>query len=177
MKLYLDLEKAGQGQTGGKDNISGSRKAAKVRSSYEKQPVGVTGGGHTPDHPDKGGKWQHTEEDSVDTELEEDREKQRTKAADRNLIPEDEDAEEKSINKSFNSSANDLVKSIGMYVSSMSGLKKPSNTEREFLTEVMGFTEDDIRKGLAKIHGTDRHRFNEWLQDRLYKSLDALTGK
>lgn len=148
--LFLDLEKAGIGQSSGVVPETGKRTKIKDLSSYDRQPVGVTGESASPDRADVGGKWKHgDDEDSVSSEVDSELKK--------------EEKVEKSIEllKSLNNTIHDL-KTI------------PSPVEMEFLTDVMGFRKSDILKGLVVLKGKDRHRFNEWVIDRLNKSLPSL---
>ena len=51
-----------------------------------------------------------------------------------------------------------------------------NTTEVEFLKSVLGYTDNDIQKGVAKITGKNRILFQDWMQDRLNKSISSLFG-
>ena len=48
--------------------------------------------------------------------------------------------------------------------------------ELEFMQEVLGYSLSDIKKGLVKISGKNRHRFHEWSIERMNKSLYDMFG-
>ncbi len=138
-----------------------------LKTSYAKHPTGVMGGAGIvmEDDPDVGARWKHAPEDSVEEELEEEREM--------------EAAANKDVKKSM------LVDEVPSGLSMLSSLNKSLDAELstlrynprevEFMTDVMGASRDDIRKGLVRIIGRDRHRFHEWLIDRMRASID-MTG-
>jgi hypothetical protein len=161
--LYLDLEgceglviqKAVNSPNAGTTTDGDKRAQRKMKESYAKQPVGVMGssGVAMEDDPDVGRKWQHNEEDSLDAELEEERKKK-------------EDIE-KSV---------DILKALRQSVERELSMCLPNPTEIEFMRDVLGHSEDSIRKGLVTIKGKDRHRFHEWSLQRLAKSVRDMSG-
>jgi hypothetical protein len=157
----LDLIKAVTSPNVGNVTESGKRSQRKMKESYAKQPVGVMGGAGIamPDDPDVGDKWQHDEDDSVDTELE-------TKV--RNQDKDEEDTEK--------SVAVVLLKSLRIETEEQIAIYRHNPTEVVFMCDVLGYTEQDIRKGLVRITGRDRHRFHEWMLERMCTSVDSMMG-
>lgn len=154
----LDLLKAVTPPNVGSSTLSDKRAQRKTKESYAKNPVGVMGGSGIAmyDDPDVGKQWKHDEEDSVDAELEEEVRNQE----------EDEDAEK--------SVAVVLLKSIRGVAEQDAKRYRPNESEVVFMRDVLGYNESDIMKGLVGIRGRDRHRFHEWMLDRMYKSLGSM---
>jgi hypothetical protein len=155
----LDLIKAVTPPNAGTVTESGKRAQRKIKESYAKHPVGVMGGAGTvmEDDPDVGNNWQHSEEDSVEAELEE---KVRN-----------QDDEEDEATKSV---AIMLLKSLRTVAEEDVARSRHNPTEVVFMREVLGYNETDIRKGLVSITGRNRHRFHEWMLDRMYKSVGTM---
>jgi len=158
--LYLDPEdaqsifKAVNSPNMGTTTDSDKRAQRKMKESYAKQPVGVMGGAGVAmeDDPDVGRQWKHSEEDSIDAELEEERKKK-------------EDEKEKSL---------EVLKSLRMQIHEELNMCKHNPAEVEFMRDVLGYDEDAIHKGLVTICGKDRQRFHEWSLGRLNKSLSDM---
>lgn len=83
----------------------------------------------------------------------------------------DEDEEEESNTQKSNENIT-LLKSLMNRVEETL-LFKYNSAEVEFMKEVMGLSEDDIRKG-GRITGFNRSKFHSWSLDRLNKSVDSL---
>jgi hypothetical protein len=45
------------------------------------------------------------------------------------------------------------------------------------MVDVLQYDPDLVSKGQKNIMGKDRHRFNEWMQGRLSKSISLLTER
>lgn len=164
MKLYIDLHKAVTPPNVGTTAKPERQTVASHNSSYGKQPVGVSGGDASPDRPDVGKKWKHSEEDSVDAETEKDHKKENKVAQERNEVP---------MKKAF-SEASELLKSLNAKFLAENNRYKPNDLEKSFLLDVCGYTEEDIQAGRAWISGKTRHTFNRWVNARMSKSLDIL---
>lgn len=52
--------------------------------------------------------------------------------------------------------------------------RMPSIVEQEFLRDVLGYSQEDINKGIATISGRNRALFNRWLCDRVSTSSNDL---
>lgn len=150
----LDLIKAVTPPNAGNTTLSDKRAQRKIKESYAKNPVGVMGGAGIAmeDDPDVGRKWQHSEEDSVEEELDDEVRNQET------------------------SKAVDVLKSIRAVAEADVKQHLPNESERVFMRDVLGYNEADIRKGIAFIRGRDLHRFHEWMLNRMYDSLDSMMG-
>jgi hypothetical protein len=165
MNLYLkELNKAVSPPNVGRDTVPERRSVASYQSSYAEQPVGVLGGSHTPDSPEVGKDWKRSKEYVVD-ELEEDRDALDAEAVDSGVVRKQEVNKSLSMLAQVNDCALDILHKL-----------KPNETEIEFLTEVLGYTHEDVNKGLARIVGRDRSLFNEWVCERLHKSVAELRG-
>ncbi len=186
MELFLDtsksfdLVKAGPagGAAVGRDSDKPSRRVARqYNESFDHKPVGVMGGDGPADDPDVGPGHRHSEEDSLDVLLEEERQEDNKLSAERGLIPkkDDEDEEEEEVGKS--QSALDIVKSLITQIDYELDKNSLNPAEREFLLDELGYTERDILKGRAVITGKNRYRFSEWLVDRMSKSVSNLNGE
>ena len=173
MSLYLDLHKAVSAPNAGTVTPSEERARIKHESSYAKHPVGVTGGGEAlePDEPDVGRQWRSSDKNSVDSKVEEmlSQESKEEKTT--------EDSSAKSIAKSLNSEALSMIKSLNTAVRTELKQVLPNSTEMQFMIEELGYDPGRVQKGLMSITGRDRHRFNEWAQRRLEKSVSSLVGR
>jgi hypothetical protein len=161
MPLYLDLVKAVNAPNVGTVTETESRARIRSVSSYAKRPTGVASGEeHEPDEPEVGRKWKHSDEESVNEEVEsllkEESEKEKTSS---NSVA-------KSLIKSLNDSLHQQIKSV-----------TPSQLESQFMVEELGYDASTVKKGLVCISGRNRHAFNEWAHTRLNKSLSFLAGR
>ncbi len=188
MELFLDtsksfdLVKAGPagGAAVGRDSDKPSRRVARqYNESFDHKPVGVMGGDGPADDPDVGPSHRHSEENSLDVLLEEERQEDNKLSAERGLIPkkddEDDDEDEDEVGKSL--SAVDIVKSLITQIDHELDKRSLNPVEKEFLLDELGYTERDILKGRAVIAGQDRYRFSEWLVERMSKSVSNLNGE
>ena len=167
MNLYLkELNKAVSPPNVGRDTVPERRSVTAYKNSFAEQPVGVLGGGSTPDKPEVGKDWDRSKEYVVD-ELEEQQRELDREAQEQGIVREDEEQTVKSLA---------LLETVSEQAVSIINKSKPSDTEIEFLTEVLGYTHDDVRKGRARIVGRDRTVFNEWVCSRLQKSVENLRG-
>jgi len=174
MKLFVeDLDKAiAQTPNVGQTTKPSKQSTREYNESFSKQPVGVAPGSVArPDDPDKGKKWKH--DDSLEDELEEERQKQNAEAQERNLVPK---KEETTVKKSLNVGATDVLKSLNGVLEDRIRAMRPSDSEIDFLVQVKGCSLEAINKGQVFITGADRTEFHEWLNSRLTKSLKSLRG-
>lgn len=166
MNLYIDLIKAegAAGAVGQNTNVSSQRRKRLNDESYNKHPIGVMGGDGKPDDPDVGPKHNHT--NSLDEELEEERQEYASDQDSKNIIraPKDEEEETKK-SLAFLDCIGDIVKS-----------QDYNPVEREFLTQEMGYTSQDLIKGIS-LSANDRSRFGKWLDSRMQESVRNLTGE
>lgn len=182
MNLYLDLKKAvGQVPSTSTDTPDEGRAARAYNESFARRPGGVANDAKH-DDPQVGGKW--SQGDSLDAELEEDRKRDTQIAQERGIVqgPEAKKSEAAEILKSF---AAEMQAQVAPYM--------PNDTEIEYLTtqcyksesvlDSRGvesivrtpYTRDDVQKGYARIEGSERARFNDWLHKRFVESLGKLT--
>lgn len=161
MKLYLDLNKAiGQTPNVGLDTPTEEQSVAESEGSYGRESVGVASGeSSTPDDPDVGASWKHDEDSSVSNDTKDKLSDRKKKDKDDGIIKSAVEILE-SVNKSMDST-------INYYIN--------NPREIEFLTSVLGYSEEDVSKGLAVITGHNRSLFNRWLCDRLLESTTNLT--
>ena len=167
----LDLIKAVSSPNAGSVTDSDKRAQRKIKESYAKHPIGVMGGSGVAMHddPDVGAKWQHDEDDSVDADLEENvRNKDKKTDGDPSN---DDEADEDDTSKAV-----DILKALRSTAEEVVGRARYNPSEVVFMKEVLGYTDQDIHKGLAKIIGRNRHRFHEWMLDRMSKSVDTMMG-
>lgn len=163
MKHYLDIRKALPSvSSSGTDTQDEDREIMEHKASYTKRPVGAASG-HEASHddPDEGGKYGGG--GTVDDELEGDRKANNEKAGKRNLIP---------VKKS--NEAVDMLKSLSSGLAEVYEQLTPSELESEFLVSHCGLPADEVAKGLHWIAGKDRDLFDQWVCDRMTKSIDAL---
>jgi hypothetical protein len=173
MKLFIDLNKASGAPSAGVPPKTGDQAAENYKESYNTRNAGVSGDTASYDNPDKGKKWTHEEDESYDTKREGERQARNKKAADRNLVPSEEEA---GLKKAIGEDSLDMIKSLTRSFQSAFGLEKFNPTEIEFLQLVKGFSLDEIRAGKAVITGPDRKVFSAWLNARFQKSLADLSG-
>ena len=158
LPLYLDLNKAIQMPNAGGTTPDDKTARNQHLSSYAKRPVGVSNDGIvTEDDPDKGKRWTHSDEDSVQAEV------------DSNLSAVDEEEEEKEVGKAIG-----LLKSMNVSLQTEIRSCLPNDLETSFMIEELGYDPIKVSKGQLFISGRDRHRFNEWTHARLAKSIIAL---
>lgn len=198
LNLYIDLNKAAQGDTATQPVLTPEHAKRKHEASYQKQPVGVASEGLV-----RGDKDDDDDEEIEKKFKSKDQQKYMFAAAERGEIPkkvveefadktkdysklpEDVDNKKKSIKKSISSGLEDTVKStfapsFELLKSINSGIQEeirkytPSSLEAEFMVNVLGHDVSAVRKGLCVIKGKDRHRFNEWAAERLSKSISSL---
>lgn len=156
----LDMLKAVTPPNAGSVTRSDKRAQRKMKESYAKHPVGAIegAGAGMVDDPDVGDRWHHSEEDSVDAELDEEVRNQ---------------DEEKEVSKA---DAVGILKSLQTAATEDLERYKHNPTEVVFMRDVLGYNEQDIRKGLAHITGRNRQRFHEWMLARMYNSVDSMLG-
>jgi len=68
----------------------------------------------------------------------------------------------------------DILKSINNKLATEKARRMPNIREQEFLMDVLGYSQEDITKGVAVITGRNRRLFNRWLCDRLANSTSDL---
>lgn len=182
MHIYLDLKKAVQVPNTSTGPVTDRHAARKYDESFNRQHSGALGGEPTHDDPQQGGKWSHDEEDTVDSELEEKRKKDMKIAQERGII----------LESAKKSEAADILKSFSSALSSHVEQFAPNPAELEYLTTQcykseliqsefgpdkylrVPYTRDDVFSGRARIEGSERAKFNSWLQERFQKSLGKL---
>jgi hypothetical protein len=171
LPLYLDLDilKAVNAPNIGNTTPTESRARIKHESSYAKRPVGVANEGIvTEDDPDEGKQWKHSDEDSVEADVDAKLNKEGK---------EDEDEDEEETEKALLADPSSLLKSLNTEVRNELNRVLPSDNETSFMVDVLQYDPDLVSKGQKNIMGKDRHRFNEWMQGRLSKSISLLTER
>jgi len=172
--LYIDLRKAGavsnSSSSSAGDTSDPHQSAREYNESFSERKTG-SGAAVPADSVAK-----VDEENSLQQELEEGRKQDAARAQREGLTPDNEKEEEeeeteeaqKSIGIDFVALANvaKLVKSINK--------SKVTPVEMEFLTLELGYTLEDVEKGVAKITGRNRDRFSNWLCGRMQKSINVL---
>jgi hypothetical protein len=179
MNLYLDIDlvKAGSGGiSGGRDSDKTARRAKReYDESFNRMPVGVMGGDGHPDDPDKGPRHNHSEEDSLDTELEEKRQEDNKLSAERKLIPKDDEDEEKEKEPTAKAMIEETLASLHGLVQKSLNRYVINPVEQQFFEE-QGYTKDDIIKGSARFDIRTKDQYDSWLMDRMHKSMSGLIG-
>jgi|LakMenE01Jun11ns_1017448.scaffolds.fasta_scaffold9953112_7 hypothetical protein len=173
MNLYLDLNKAVQIPSTGTDSVTGARAARSYEESFTRHSSGALGGDASPDDPDVGRKWRKAEQgdpESLDAELEKDREKDSQIAQERGIVVRKEEV--KDTNKAL-----EILKSLSGDLHEQLAYYMPNEREVEYLTVVKGNSVEDVMKGYVRISGYERARFNEWLHTRLMSSIHKLVVK
>ncbi len=183
MNLYLDLKKAVQVPNTATDTPDDRRASRSYNESFSRRPGGVMGGDASSDDPQQGGKWSH--EDALDDDLENDRKRDTQIAQERGIIskPKEDTAKSEAV---------EMLKSFAAYLHAQVEPNLPNETEIEYLTTQcyksesvvdkfgreenvrVPYTREDVIKGRARIEGSERSRFNDWLQERFQKSLGKL---
>lgn len=174
MRLYLDLQKAAAQPTGGTTTKKEEQAVAEDAESYVETTSGVSGGSASYDDPKVGRKWKHDDDDSLDDEVEEQRQRRNARAQARNLVP---TKEEIGIKKAFDETAIDMVKSLTSGLRDVLKLNTLTASEIDFLHTVKGYSLEEIKKGQLVIAGRDRNAFSEFLCQKVSKSLDNLYRK
>lgn len=164
--FYLDLKKAVQIPSVGTDAHSDRHAVRKYNESFGRRHSGVVGGDLSPDRPEVGKKWKAPKEgEALDDELETERQEDNKLAADRGIIPEKPESTKKAL---------DVLKSFSSALGNELSVYNPNPREIEFLTEVRGYSLDEVMKGRVQIVGRERAMFHEWLTHRLQKSISRL---
>lgn len=169
LPLYLDLDilKAVNAPNIGNTTPTESRARTQHESSYAKRPVGVANEGIvTEDDPEEGKKWPHSDETSVEADVD----------AKLNKEGEEEEDEEET-EKALLADPSSLLKSLNTEVRHELNKILPSDNETSFMVDVLHYDPTLVAKGQKNIMGKDRHRFNEWMQGRLSKSISSLTER
>lgn len=170
LELYLDLDmiKAVQSPNIGTSSPSGSRAKMKHEASYDKRPAGIASAGlvtkEDPDQKRKTSGGGETVSEDIDEKLK---------------FKKEEDDEEKDTEKSLETAPNptDFLKSLNKDVREELKMFLPNDMETNFMVDVLEYDPILVSKGQMSIKGKDRHRFNEWAQERLYKSIDSLNER
>jgi hypothetical protein len=172
INLDSDLVKAVQSPNIGGTTPTESRARIQHESSYAKRPVGVANEGIvTEDDPDKGKQWKHDDKDAVETSVNE------KLKADEEGEEEEEETTEETAEKALGQNPIEFLKSLNTEVRDELNKVRPNDTESLFMIDVLGLDPAVVSKGQAIITGKDRHRFNEWAQDRLTKSIASLNER
>lgn len=165
MRLFLEpTSKAiGQVNTAGVETKHEDRDVEEQEDSYARRPVGVASGHEAdPDDPDVGKQWR-------DGETQGDAVRQVRDSNKKNAVKDGMISK-----KSFSDEASDLLKSVTATVQEDIRKSMPNDAEVDFLVDVMGRDRSEVLKGLHWISGRDRDLFNDWVCDRMTKSIDAL---
>ena len=88
----------------------------------------------------------------------------------------EEEDEEKDAEKSL-PNPTDFLKSLNHEVREELKMFLPNDMETAFMVDILDYDPILVSKGQMSIKGKDRHRFNEWAQERLYKSIDSLNER
>lgn len=162
-KLYLDLNKANLSSAGSTPKRR-DQSVADYEESFGDDHVGA-GGGDVPvlstSPADAAG----------DEELEQKRKLRNKKAQERNLVP---TPEEVGMKKALDGSAMDMVKSFTANLRDAMGLHKYTESEREFLQLVKGYSEEDLIKGTVILSGTERDEFSAWLCSKALRAINNM---
>jgi len=164
MNLYLDLSKAVQIPNTAND---AKPERQSIREYNESFTTSKTDALSEPDdkvHSDDAG----DNTGSLDDELENDRKLDTQIAQERGIVGKPD------VKKAFNVDGFDLLKSFTASLQDQLDVVTPNAREIEYLVDVCGYTRDDVMKGYATITGSERNRFNTWLQDELRKSIRKL---
>jgi hypothetical protein len=171
MKLYIN-KGVSQMPNVGTVTPTEDQSIAEHDSSYARRPVGVAEGeSYDPDHPEVGKKWKHSDEDSVVEEVKEKQKKRTAEAKADGVVKnffalEPHDKTKKSL---------ELLKNLNTQLQEQKLQRYPNPREQEFLREVLGYSQEEIIKGLAVITGPNRRLFSKWLCDRLQDSTEELS--
>lgn len=169
MNLYLDLNKAVQIPSTANDAKPERQSIREYNESFTTSKTGVAAEPDDKIHSDESG----DNTGSLDDELEDDRKLDTQVAQERGIVGKPEGKAEdvkKSISDGF-----DMLKSFTAQMRDELNATAPNVREIEYLVDVCGHARADVVKGYATITGSERNRFNTWLQDELHKSIRKLT--
>lgn len=161
MNLYLDLNKAVQIPNTATDTVSDRQGAREYNESFARRSSGVSG------EPDDKVREKPDNTDTLDDELEDDRKLDTQIAQERGIVEKPEETK-----KSWEGF--DMLKSLTASLDAEVAAYTPNSREIEYLVDICGYTREDVMKGYATITGSERNRFNAWLQDELRKSIRKL---
>lgn len=166
MNLYIDLTKAVQIPSTSTDRVDGRRAARAHEESFNRRGSGAMGGDPSHDDPAVGGKWAHEEGDD---DLEANRKRDSQISAERGITPKKDEPETKKSQEAV-----EILKSFSSSLREQTAKAMPNEREVEYLTTVCGYDVEDVVKGHARIVGSERSRFNDWLHQRLQASISRL---
>lgn len=164
MNLYLDLNKAVQIPNTATDSVPGRQGVRQYNESFDQRSSGVDS-----EPNDKDNEESPNNEGSLDDTLEDDRKLDTQVAQERGIV---EKPDAKAAKKS--SEASDMLKSFTASLQQQLGYARPNEREIEYLTSECDYSRDDVIKGRARITGSERNRFNTWLQGEFEKSIKRL---
>ena len=162
MNLYLDLNKAVQIPSTANDETPEREDIRHYNESFTTRKTGALAEPDDKTHSDTGDNT-----DSLDDDLENDRKLDTQVAQERGIVGKPD--VKKSLGDGF-----DMLKSLTETMQDQLRAATPNVREIEYLVDVCGYTHDDVMKGYATIIGSERNRFNSWLQDELRKSIRKL---
>jgi hypothetical protein len=171
LELYLDLDmiKAVQSPNVGTSSTTGSRAKMKHEASYDKRPAGIASAGlvtkEDPDQKKKTSGGGETVSEDIDEKLK--------------FKKEEEEDKDKDTEKSLVAAPNptEFLKSLNHEVREELKMFLPNDMETNFMVDILEYDPILVSKGQLSIKGRDRHRFNEWAQERLHKSISSLNER
>lgn len=169
LELYLDLDmiKAVQSPNVGTASHSGSRAKMKHEASYDKRPAGIASAGlvtkEDPDQKRKTSGGGETVSEDIDEKLKFKKEEEEETDTEKSLVTTPNPTE--------------FLKSLNHEVREELKMFLPNDMETAFMVDVLDYDPILVSKGQMSIKGKDRHRFNEWAQERLYKSISSLNER
>ena len=169
LELYLDLDliKAVQSPNIGTSSPSGSRAKMKHEASYDKRPAGIASAGlvtkEDPDQKRKTSGGGETVSEDIDEKLKFKKEEEEETDTEKSLVTTPNPTE--------------FLKSLNHEVREELKMFLPNDMETAFMVDVLDYDPILVSKGQMSIKGKDRHRFNEWAQERLYKSISSLNER
>jgi len=166
----LYIRKGAGTPSAGVSPVKDKQHVRSYKESFNTKHSGVANShGATYDDPKVGKKWPKGEDNSLDDQLEEDRQADNKEAQDRGIVPKD-------MKKAFDPTATDLLKSFTEEVYSRVNEFRLTPQEVQFLQEVKGYSPLDIQKSQLYITGKDRQLFSDWLATQFHKSLEGFRG-
>jgi len=191
MRLYLTINKAVQMPATGQDSKQEDRAKAEESRSYSTQYAGAASGeGMNAGSVTKAAATAlgETEADreavgALDPNLVASPKKDKDKSKSEEVpvgkalaaLPSSDVVEDyKDRNAKSTSEASRIMKAVLAKAENLAASNRPNTAEVEFLKS-LGYTEDDISVGAARITGRTRSRFNQWLQHRMLTSIETLT--